>query len=216
MHELSKVRRDIVSRHYQTLREVRDKVASLYRRSEESNGPRHEVTLHMNNALEVVDTLVEETTTEVDLVELAEPLDEQMLDSAEPSADSDKPQALSKRGLYVKQRKDDYLAGKPTQHKRPRNLVAERILERTGELLEIESEDADADADEEAADESEVDEGDEDERGFSGAQLCRTDVPKGYTDNLRDLPKDPPTLKQINALNEARLLGPNFQIEQLH
>lgn len=208
MHELSRVRRDVVRRrHYQSLREVRNKVASLFRMSAERNGPRHEITLHMRNSLEVVDILLKETTPEAGSLELEEPSDEQLLNNAESSAAvSEKPQAMSKREFYVKQRMDEYLAGKPTQHKRLRNLVVERILERTGEVVEIETENSDAD--EEKAEGLEAEDGNE--RDFHRAQLHMKGIPKDYTDNLRDLPKDPPTLEQINALNKARLLGPNF------
>lgn len=208
MHELSRVRRDVVRRrHYQSLREVRNKVASLFRMSAERNGPRHEITLHMRNSLEVVDILLKETTPEAGGLELEEPSDEQLLNNAESSAAvSEKPQAMSKREFYVKQRMDEYLAGKPTQHKRLRNLVVERILERTGEVVEIETENSDAD--EEKAEGLEAEDGNE--RDFHRAQLHMKGIPKDYTDNLRDLPKDPPTLEQINALNKARLLGPNF------
>lgn len=200
MQELSKVCRDIVGSNSQPLREIRRKIDSLHSASRSTNGPQHRVTSLIYEALELVNSFAEEATSGPESVEL-EGL--QMLDSPEPLATPDEP-PLGKKEKYIKQQQDKYRKGERTGKMRaPRNLIAERILERTTKIVGMESE---------ASDEVDEIEPDVTEGGeATEAQHSLNNNRKDYTESLRDLLiRDLPTMEQILALEEASLLGPNF------
>ena len=193
MQELSKVRRDIISTSSQSLREIWRKIDSLHSASGATNGPQHRVTSLMYEALELVNSLLEESTPGPESVELEGLSDE-----------PDEP-PLGKKEKYIKQQQDKYRKGEKTDQKRaPRNLIAERILERTTKIVGTESEASDKVEDEIKGDV--IEEGEATE-----AQHSLNNNTKDYTESLRDLlSKDSPTMEQIHALGEASLLGPNF------
>lgn len=126
-----------------------------------------------------------------------------MLDALEPSAIPDEP-PLRRKELYVKQQQDKYRSRSALNYqKKPRNLVVERILKKTTKIVGIEYEGSDDFEDELEASAEENDE-------VTERQHNLKDNTKSYTECLPELSEDLPTLDQIYALGEVKMLGPNF------
>jgi hypothetical protein len=207
MHELRKVRREIMSSNSQSAREIWHRVESLHSRSESTNGSQHRVTLLISEALDLVESFLEEATPDARILDLEGLSGEQMRDSPEPSPAPNAP-PLRRKERYIQQRQEEYRAGKRTDRKiTPRNLVADKILERTTKIAANGGKASD-EFEDEVEDEFEADAEEEDE--VTETQHSLKDNTKGYTDSLRDLPKDMPTMEQSRELGKAKLLGPNF------
>ena len=201
--DLGRLGKDVQQGRYGSLRDAYVVLEQIIDRSEGINGVHHRITLLLNRVLVHEKTSLKESTLEVETHELESPLDEEILEVVAPVLDSDETHALSKKDIYVRQKQDDYRAGRTVQRRIPRNLVAEKIHQRTTKLEESGRGDA------------EVYQDQVQEEGEDNAEICENglnmkDDTKGYTDSLRDLTKDMPTMKQAYALREARRLGPNF------